>query len=149
MYASTTTVPIERSKSELKSVIYKYGASNYQFAESDEKAMVVFAVDNRMIKFVLIFPPLTAFARSHGGRRARTKLQMREAHGQECKRRWRSLILSIKAKFESAESEIETFEEAFLAQILLPDKTTVSENIIPMIEEAYAKKRMPKFKMLE
>ena len=44
---------------------------------------------------------------------------------EEVRRRWRALLLVIKAKLESVESGIETFEEAFASQIVLANGQTV------------------------
>lgn len=43
----------------------------------------------------------------------------------------------IKAKLESIESGIETFEDAFLAHIMMPDGATVGEHAKPMIARSY------------
>jgi hypothetical protein len=56
---------------------------------------------------------------------------------QACRSRWRALFLCIKAKLESIESGIETFEDAFLAHIQMPDGKTVAEHVKPNIAIAY------------
>ncbi len=56
---------------------------------------------------------------------------------QACRSRWRALFLCIKAKLESIESGIETFEDAFLAHIQMPDGHTVAEHVRPRIAAAY------------
>lgn len=144
-YAEGTTVPIERSKTELKRVIFRNGAINYQFAEGEEKAMVQFAISGKLVRFVIQFPPPDDldFVETPTGK-VRSETQAYQLYEAECRRRWRSLILSIKGKFESARSEIESFEQAFLAHIVLPNNMTVTEFAIPQIEEAYKTKKMPK-----
>ncbi|WP_210205670.1 hypothetical protein [Pseudaminobacter salicylatoxidans] len=57
---------------------------------------------------------------------------------QACRSRWRALYLCIKAKLESIDSGIETFEDAFLAHIQMPDGHSVSEHVLPRIAAAYA-----------
>jgi hypothetical protein len=49
--------------------------------------------------------------------------------------RWRALLLCVKAKLESVSSKIETFEEAFLAHVVMPDGRTVHEHTAPRIAE--------------
>jgi hypothetical protein len=39
------------------------------------------------------------------------------------------LLLANKAKLSSVEDGIETFEDAFLAHIVMPDGTTVSQHV--------------------
>jgi hypothetical protein len=41
--------------------------------------------------------------------------------------RWRALVLAIKAKLESVQSKIETFEQAFYAHVVLPNGATIYE----------------------
>ncbi len=147
-YAETTNVPIERSKTEIKRIIYKYGASNYQFAETDERAMVQFVLNAKLIRFVISFPPVDdpMFSKTPRGRR-RVNRQKTSLHEQEIRRRWRALILSVKAKFEVVESGIESFEQAFMAHVVLPDNRVFADVAVAYLEEAYNTKKMPK--MLE
>lgn len=60
------------------------------------------------------------------------------------RQRWRALLLVIKAKLESVENAIETFEESFLGQIVMPNDQTVATIIRPQIGEAYKTGKMPK-----
>jgi hypothetical protein len=64
---------------------------------------------------------------------------------QEERQKYRALLLVIKAKLESVESEIETFEQAFLAHLALPGSSTqtVGEWLTPQIEKAYREGSMP------
>ena len=149
-YAKGTSVSVDRSKSELKRVIYKNGGANYQYAESENRAMVMFMKSGRVIRFVVEFPsPGDAmFMKTPSGRRTRTKEAAYVEYEAEQRRRWRSLILSLKAKFEIVESGIASFETEFMPYILLPNKQTVAEAVTPLIEEAYSTKKMPRLTLL-
>jgi hypothetical protein len=46
-------------------------------------------------------------------------------------------LLCIKAKLEAVEAKIETFEEAFLAHVVLPDGKTVGEHALPAVAAIY------------
>ena len=72
-----------------------------------------------------------------------TENQAIDRHEQEVRRLWRSLVLTIKAKLECVESGIETFEHAFMANIVLPDGRTVAEHVAPGIAEAYRTGKVP------
>ena len=50
---------------------------------------------------------------------------------------WRALALVVKAKLEAVEANIATFEEEFMAHIVMPDGKTVAEHARPMIASAY------------
>ena len=60
------------------------------------------------------------------------------------RQRWRALLLVIKAKLESVENTIETFEQAFLENIVLPNDKTVADTVAPAIAVAYKDGKMPK-----
>jgi hypothetical protein len=54
------------------------------------------------------------------------------------------LLLTIKAKLVSIDSEVESFEEAFLAQILVPgQKRPFGHHAIKAINEAYTNGKLP------
>lgn len=145
MYAENTAVSVDRSKSELRKVIYKNDGSNYQFAESDDRAMVLFMKNARLIRFDVHFlsPDDQQFILTPTGR-DRTREAAFTEWEKECRRRWRALILCIKAKFETVDSGISSFEEEFMAHIVLPNKQTVAEVMLPQIEVAYKTGEMPR-----
>lgn len=149
-YAKGTQVSIEDSKSELKRAIYRNGGANYQYAESEDRAMVMFMKSGKVIRFMVNFPAPNdvMFLKTPAGRRTRTKEAAYKEYEAEQRRRWRSLILCLKAKFEIVESGIASFETEFMPYILLPNKQTVAEAVIPLIEEAYKTKKMPRLILL-
>jgi hypothetical protein len=62
---------------------------------------------------------------------------------QACRQRWRALALVVKAKLEAVECGISTFEEEFLAWMMLPDGSTVGDRMLPQLETAYRTGQMP------
>lgn len=74
----------------------------------------------RNVMFELPLPKQDAF-KLDGRRKTRTQEKQIEAWEQACRSSWRALLLAIKAKLVSVESKVETFEEAFLAQIVVKD----------------------------
>lgn len=140
-YASDTSVSVERSKAEIESTISRYGATRFFSAWDDSAAMVGFQMEGRTVQFRLPIPPREEFDTTRTGRRRKDNAA-RQAWEQAQRARWRALLLCIKAKLESVESGIESFEEAFLAHILVIDdkgvQTTVGERMIPQIGALYA-----------
>jgi hypothetical protein len=59
------------------------------------------------------------------------------------------LLLVIKAKLESVENHIATFEEEFLANIVMPNDRVVGDLVAPLIERAYESGAMPRSMLLE
>lgn len=116
MYAKRTRVPIDSTRREIEALIQKYGANKFATAvdHQSRKAMIEFAIRNRRIRFELHQPP------------ADQPQKLRSA--------WRALLLAIKAKLESVAAGIETFDEAFLAHVVMPDGRRFGEIVIPQLE---------------
>jgi hypothetical protein len=143
-YAKDTSVSVERTEAEIKSIIRKYGASSFASYETGLAAMIAFEMQGRRIVFKLPLPDSNAqeFLRTPAKGLLRTRDQQMAAWEQACRSRWRALFLCIKAKLESVESGIETFEDAFLAHIQMPDGLTVGEHVKPNIALAYENQSM-------
>lgn len=144
-YAENTSVSAERSRGEIEALLRKYGAGRFGYLWEGKSAAIVFEMKNRRVKFVLPLPDPAdnQFHQTPKGRWLKNPAAANEKWEQACRSRWRSLVLCIKAKLESVASEIETFEEAFLPHIVLPDGSTVGEFIIPQVGDAYSSKKMP------
>lgn len=129
-YAQSTSVSVERSKAEIEKLLKKYGASQFAYKTGEDGAVVGFAMMNKMIRFDLPIRGIEYFS-------SETK------HAQETRQRWRALLLCIKAKLESVEVGICSFEEEFIAQIILPNGRTFGEEMIPQIDKIYESKKVP------
>lgn len=141
-YAKDTTVSAERSRAEIETILDRYGASKFAYMRDEHVAVIGFSVHQRSLRFVLPLPDKNDFQMTPGGKR-RTQNSINEAYEQAVRQRWRALTLVIKAKLESVESGIETFEQAFLGNIVLPGGQTVAEWMIPQIASAYNTGAMP------
>lgn len=133
-YASSTSVPIDRSQAEIKKILAKYKASGFVYGEGDRAAVIMFEMGGRRIKFILPMP-------NHPGQYSAQKEI--KAYEQLCRSRWRCLVLAIKAKLECVESGITTLEQEFMAHIVLPNGQTVSQVMIPQIAQSYTSNAMP------
>ena len=56
----------------------------------------------------------------------------------------RSCCWVIKAKLEAVENEIATFEEEFLAHIVMPNDQTIGTLVTPLIARTYSEGKMPR-----
>lgn len=135
-YAEDTKVPVSRSRYNIEYLLNKYGATGFLYGMTDGQAIIMFEASGRRIKFSLRLPDSSLFQTSPAGRK-RTKEAARSSYEKEVRRLWRSLELVIKAKLEAIESGIATFEDEFLAYVVLPDGSTVGKSIAPAIESAY------------
>lgn len=67
----------------------------------------------------------------------------RDAYEQEIRRRWRSLLLVVKAKLTAVADGISTVEREFLADLVIPTGQTLAEWLAPQLEAAYAHGGVP------
>lgn len=141
-YAKGTKVAAEQTRGELERTLARYGADAFSYGSDEGRAVVAFRVNGRHVKFELAYPPPEAFALTPG-RIRRAPAEQRRAREQRIRELWRALLLVTKAKLESVESGIESFEQAFLPYILLPDGSTTGEWLVPQIETAYESGQMP------
>lgn len=134
-YAEGTTVSTISSRLEIEKVILKYAGQRAEFAymQRDGAADIVFAAHNRRVRFTLPLPTMEEAKKGAMGKRDWGQVQdvgRRQAWVErESMRRWRCLVLAIKAKLEVVESGIATFEEEFLAHIVNPAGITVYQAI--------------------
>lgn len=144
-FAETTDVPVERTMEEIRAVLKRYQAKSFIAGEIDSRVVVMFEAHGRRIRFACPLPDLNdiEFQAVVGNQFAKKGEPLQAKYEQAVRQRHRALLLTIKAKLESVESGIETFEEAFMPQIVLPSGQTMSEWAVPQIEKAYAGGEMP------
>lgn len=143
-YAKNTTVSIERTKVEIGELFRRYGAEAVVNGENLRTgySWVEFMFNNRGFRVVLTMPDLEDFAETPTGRK-RDHAGQQSQWEQDCRRRWRAMLLWIKANLEAVETGIITLEQALLGSMMLPDGSRVEEWLIPQIDAAYDAGRMP------
>jgi hypothetical protein len=143
-YASETTVPAERSEAEIRALAKRYGVTGFVSGWHGARHVVDFELRGYHVRFKLDLPRYedTSVYDSTGKRRL-PEAQRTAAYEQDVRRRWRFLVLQVKAAFEAVMEYGEPVERAFLPYLVLPNNATVEEWAIPQIEEAYRTKRMP------
>lgn len=131
VYAQDTKVPVDQSRLELERFVVGRGATRFVSGWDQEGGSLVSWTnsDGRMVKMKLAQPKSSgSAARDDRTRRAR----------------WRALILIVKARYAAIDAGISTFEHEFLANIMLPDGSTVVDAVRPQIAEAYKSGKMQK-----
>lgn len=101
-------------------------------------------MNNRFVKFILVTPKIEDFEKTEGGRHRHSKAAVQIAYEQAVRQSWRALVLILKAKLEAVASKITTFDNEFLAQIMLPDGQTVGDWAGPQVDQAYSGGGMPR-----
>ena len=144
-YASKTDVSVERSRAEIEKLLRQHDcdAVTIGYDESAGRGLVQFRGHDRFVRFAIHLPNLKAFERTAQRRQRRSYDGQRRALDQALRQRWRAILLCIRAKLETVESGIETWEEAFMPQTVLPDNTTVGNLVLPAVQQAYLDGRMP------
>lgn len=141
-FAEKTTVAISKTKGEIDGLLRKHKATGFGTFEEVGKAIVVFEMSARRIRFDLPLPSESERRFTHHARGMRTRDAALKEWEQACRSRWRALFLCIKAKLESIESKIETFDDAFLAHIMLPNGEKVGDVVRPNVEKSYLTQTM-------
>lgn len=144
-YAENTTVSTDKSRAEIERTLQRYGADQFMYGWDQEKAVIGFRLAGRQIKFLLPMPDKndTKFTHTPTGKSRAENAAFKEWE-QACRQKWRALSLVIKAKLEAVEAGIAIFEDEFMANIVLPNGSTVSQFMLPQITEAYESGTMPK-----
>ena len=138
-YASSTTVSPERSRIEIERTLARYGAKQFAYGWGVDTAMIGFQFEDRLIRFQLHLPK-PGEIKTPKGRRPRNATKSYDHH---VRQQWRALALAIKAKLELVESGITTFEQEFLAHVVLPNGQTFGDWAAPQLENVYRNKKMP------
>lgn len=134
-YAENTRVDVGRSRDEIEKMLERRGSNAFLSGTMNGNIFVAFELNELKIRFEIPAPSRDDFLKTDGGR-DRSETAVRDEYEKAQRQRWRALFLSIKAKLVSIEENIETFEQAFLAHVVMSNGQTVGENIIPRLPEA-------------
>jgi hypothetical protein len=123
-YAQRTQVPIDKTRLDIERLVRKYGATGFSSSWLEGRspttgglsARVEFICHDRHIRLTVHVPP--------NEQRARGK--------------WRVLLLMVKAKLVAVDAGVVTFEEAFFADIVMPETNkTVYETARESVRVSY------------
>lgn len=159
-YAEGTSVSVEKSRAELDGLLARHGATQRVMGTDDARgeAVIAFTVaprgqpqnERRQIRIVLPVPKIEAFATKPAPSNAydrrprqRDAAEQHKAWEQACRERWRLLCLLVKAKLEFVALGVSSLEREFLADLMLPDGSTVHSFLAKGIAESYQTGNMP------
>jgi hypothetical protein len=141
-YAEGTKVEVEKSQMEVEKLLQRYGATTFARGWQGNHAVIGFEIHDRKMRILLPLPTQEEFRYDSLARR-QTNKQVGEAHAHETRRRWRALLLVIKAQLEAVASGILTIEEAMMPWIVLPTGETMGQWAAPQIARLYDQGQMP------
>lgn len=125
-FAERTSVPVSQSIAEIERTVKRYGGNQFVFGVAEEQAVVGFAKEGRQVRFHVPFGETKA-----------------SVYAQRQRQRMRSLLLVIKARLEAVESGVETFEDSFMANIVMPSGKLLGQEVRQGIAQAYETGEMP------
>lgn len=137
-YANRTSVPVSRSRVDIEDLLTKWKASRIAVATEPGKAHVLFTIGQWSVKFTMPLPVHEDAAKLRHTRykwRTASDSQKQKWLEQTSRTRWRALLLTIKAKLVSVENGVESFEEAFMAHLVLPGGETMGQRALPQYRE--------------
>ncbi len=147
LYAENTAVSESKSKIEIDELLRKWKATSIAIGEDTGAGIVIFAIAEWHVRFRCPMPDealvIAVWQKKHGKYDWPTSAHKANWIEQERKRRWRALLLTIKAKLVSVENGIEKFEEAFLAHIVIAGGLTVGQKALPELAQIYKSGSMP------
>jgi hypothetical protein len=154
-FAEGTEVPTFKTKGEIEQLLARNQATQISMGEdsAEGKAVVMFRMTERIVKLRFSFPTLAECAPDKqpkppqgSWRWEASKKQVWASLRQDQAKReaWRRLLLIVKAKLELVANGGSTVEREFLADIVMTDGSTVGDNVLPRIAEAYQTGNMPK-----
>jgi len=143
-YAAKTEVPSDRTRAEIERTLRRYDATAFAYGWQDGAATIGFTIANRSVRMELPLPNPNSESFHFGpSGRSRTAAGAESAYEQAVRQRWRALLLVIKAKLEAVEAGISTVEREFLADVLLPDGSTIGAWAAPQLALVYERGGTP------
>lgn len=146
LYAEGTTTSESKSKVEIDELLRKHKAAQVAVGEAAGAGVVYFALNGFFIRFNLRMPTQAEAekkAKKKSAYWSATQADKDRWIEGERRRRWRALLLTIKAKLVSVENSVESFEEAFLAHLVIEGGQTVGQRVLPAVAETYKTGKVP------
>lgn len=144
-YASDTGVSSDRSQAEIRRLLMQWGADKFGIIDEKTRVTLAFQIRNRAVRFYVPLPDPNGkeFTHTPAGRARRSKEDAYTVWEQACRQRWRILLLTLRAKLEAIDKGISTFDDEFLAHVVMPNGQTFGEWATPQLDEVCGMKKMP------
>jgi hypothetical protein len=130
-FAEGTDVPVDRSRQEIEKLCRAHGASGFASSWDKSSYCIMFELRGRRVRFDVGAPD------------TKTYRDTKRWEAEE-RRRWRALLLILKAKLELVASGDTDFEAEFLANLVLRGGQTLGSTFLPTLTEVLDTGTMPK-----
>jgi hypothetical protein len=143
-FAEGTRVPIETTRAELERLLTAYGADAVVMGWDGPTSTIAFRLRGRHVRYTIARPSVRDEAvAAYPSGKSRPDYLRAEAVAAEYRRRWRALLLIVKAKLETIAAGDSDFDDEFLSHVMLPDGSLVRDWLGPQVEQAYQTGTMP------
>jgi hypothetical protein len=143
-FAEGTKVPIETTRMELERLLRAYGAAAVVIGWDGPTSQIAFRIQGRHVRYTIDRPGRSeSVVSSYPSGKPRPDHAIPEAIAAEYRRRWRALLLVVKAKLELIAAGDSDFEDEFLTHVMLPDGSIVRDWMVPQVDQAYQSGQMP------
>lgn len=120
---------MEKSRTEIERLLRHHGATGFATSWDRDRFMVLFELRSRRVRFDIPAPSAKEYPEGKW-----------EA---ENRRRWRALLLILKAKLELVASGDTDFEAEFLANLVLANGSTLGAHLLPTLSDVLDSSKMP------
>lgn len=138
-FAQSTKVGEAKTRQEIEALLVRVGAQQFGTVTDFEarQAIIGFKYKNLSVKMSIPLPdPNDKQFRYDGRGYVRPDAKRVELAQAEIRRRWRCLLLALKAKMVATQDGISTFEQEFMPYFVTATGETIYEVAKPAIEEA-------------
>jgi hypothetical protein len=146
-YAEGTTVPVEQSQAEIRTLLARHGCKHFATAEEPQRSAVQFVLGGLPYRFTVERPAAAEIEADYQARRRpgmRYEIDYAGKAEAEWRRRWRARLLWLKATLEYATGESpEEVARALLAHLVLPSGETMAGWTAKQLPGAFANGVMP------
>lgn len=140
-YAEGTHVDVERTRTEVQRLLRRYGASRVAEAWEPGRACVQFELGGLVAKLTVPLPTAAELLRER--KRKPGEDALRSLLAQAERQRWRAFLLLLKAKLESIEMGVTSFEHEFLPHLMLENGKTVTEVMDQAMRDGVVRPLLP------
>lgn len=123
-YAEGTTVSVDRSRAELRRILVNHGVLRLAWASEPAGDIIQFEYGGQLFRLRVAYPTAGDLATTRRPRNLRAALEA------EWRRRWRAIVLLIKAKLEFADGETTSLFRELLPYAVLTDGRTLEEAVV-------------------
>jgi hypothetical protein len=137
-YVRGASISCAASRAEIQDMLTQYGATGFRTGSENGRTIIAFTADRRRFRFLYEPPGPGGSERTAGSPQQQRALPGAKSHEDASRRYWHKLSMLVRAKLEAVAAGIATFEEEFLAYMVLPGGQTVLQNVKPEIARTYA-----------